>query len=97
MKTAVQKFTASKSWTSPLSGVKDSKMNIDAVVEELDEISFILSKKLRFYMDHETREILVEVIDPKTDKVVRVLPPEELRRLHHKVEEAIGVIVNELV
>jgi flagellar protein FlaG len=97
IKTAEQKFTTPKNWMSPLSGAKDSKMNIDAIAEELDRISFTLNKKLRFSVDRESQEILVKVIDPETDKVVKILPPEELRRLHYKIKEAIGIIYDELI
>ncbi|MDR0784528.1 MAG: flagellar protein FlaG [Treponema sp.] len=97
MKTAEQKLTAPKNWTSPLSGAKDSKINIDVVAEELDRISFTLNTKLKFSIDRESHEILVKVIDPETDKVIKILPPEELRRLHYKIKEAVGIIFDELI
>jgi flagellar protein FlaG len=97
MKMAEQRPTTLKNGISPLSGVKDSKMNIDAVAEKLDKVSFALNKKLKFYIDRKSQEILVKVIDPKTDKVVKILPPEELRRIHDKIEEAVGIVFDELI
>jgi flagellar protein FlaG len=97
MKTAEQKLVVQKDWISPLSGAKDSKMNIDVVAEDLDRISFALNKKLKFSIDYESHEILVKVVDPETDKVVKILPPEELRRLHSKIKEAVGVVFDELI
>jgi flagellar protein FlaG len=97
MKTAEQKLTTLKDWMSPLSGAKDSKVNIDAIVKERDRISFTLNKKLKFSIDHKSHEILVKVVDPETDKVIKILPPEELRRLHYKIKETLGVIFDELI
>lgn len=97
IRTAEQKFTTQKNWTSPLSGAKDNKMNIDAIAEELDRIGFTQNKKLRFSIDRESHEILIKVIDPETNKVVKILPPEELRKLHYKIKEAIGIIFDKLI
>jgi flagellar protein FlaG len=48
-------------------------------------------------VDHESHEILVKVIDRETGEVVKILPPEELRRVHSKIKETIGVLFNELI
>lgn len=70
---------------------------IRAGVERLQKISLAFNKKLQFVINHESNEITVNVIDPDTDKVIKVLPPEELQRLHSKIEEAIGFLFDEKV
>jgi flagellar protein FlaG len=70
---------------------------IRAGVERLQKISLAFNKKLQFVVNHESNEITVNVIDPDTDKVIKVLPPEELQRLHSKIEEAIGFLFDEKV
>jgi flagellar protein FlaG len=37
------------------------------------------------------------VIDPETDKVIKILPPEELQRLHSRIQETIGFFFDERV
>ncbi|MDR2343483.1 MAG: flagellar protein FlaG [Spirochaetaceae bacterium] len=85
-----------KRFTSNLPG-GEALENIKAGVERLQKISLAFNKKLKFVINHESNEISVNVIDPDTDKVIKVLPPEELQRLHNKIEEAIGFLFDEKV
>ena len=85
-----------KRFASTLPG-NDTSKKIRAGVARLQKISLAFNKKLQFVINHETNEITVNVIDPDTDKVIKVLPPEELQRLHSKIEEAIGFLFDEKV
>ena len=64
---------------------------------DLQRIGNSLNKKLQFVVDHSSNEVIVKVIDKETDKVIKVIPPEELQRLHRNLKEAIGVLLNEMV
>jgi flagellar protein FlaG len=102
MRTVEQKIDALKNFAASLpgsheNGSEDAPRDINAISEELEQISFAINKKLRFFVDHETHEVIVKVIDPETDKVVKILPPEELRRIHHKIKKTIGVLFDELI
>lgn len=70
---------------------------IDSAVKDIERVSLAFNKKLRFEVDRRTDEIIVKVIDPETDKVIKVLPPEELQRLHSKLKEMIGLLFDETV
>jgi flagellar protein FlaG len=48
-------------------------------------------------VDHDSQEVIVKVIDSQTDKVIKVLPPEELQRLHDRIKETIGFLFDERV
>ena len=85
-----------KRFASSLPG-NDTLKKIKAGVERLERISLAFNKKLQFVINHESNEITVNVIDTDTDKVIKVLPPEELQRLHSKIEEAIGFLFDEKV
>jgi len=50
--------------------------------------------RLEFVLDQESSEITVKVVDNRTDEVIRVLPPEELQRLHSKIREVTGSLLN---
>jgi flagellar protein FlaG len=76
--------------SAPLSG-----RDIRAAVEDMEQVSMILNRKLKFHVDHESHDITVKVIDPETDKVIRILPPEELQRLHSRIRETIGLLFDE--
>jgi flagellar protein FlaG len=55
-----------------------------------------INKKLQFVVDHRSNEVRIKVIDRETDKVIKVLPPEELQRLHTNLREAIGLLFDEM-
>ena len=64
---------------------------------EMSQVSQAFNKKLEFDVDQKTHEVTVKVIDKATDKVIKVLPPEELQRLHRKLKETISFLFNEEV
>jgi uncharacterized FlaG/YvyC family protein len=64
---------------------------------DLERITSAMNRKLKFVVDHESHEVTVKVIDRETDKVIKVLPPEELQRLHSRIEETIGFLFDERV
>ena len=64
---------------------------------DLERIGNAFNKKLQFVVDHSSNEVLVKVIDKDTDKVIKVIPPEELQRLHRNLKEAIGNLFSEMV
>jgi flagellar protein FlaG len=68
-----------------------------SITRDLEQISLSFNRKLQFMVDHESHEISVKVIDRATDKVIKVLPPEELQRLHSRIEETIGFLFDETV
>ncbi|MDR1107984.1 MAG: flagellar protein FlaG [Spirochaetaceae bacterium] len=90
------KKAAIEQFESSLPGNRDIK-EIKATTADLERISLAFNKKLRFMVDHESHEIMVKVIDPETDKVIKVLPPEELQRLHEKIRETLGFLFDERI
>ena len=79
-------------------GQADSRsQDIRQQAADIEHVSQAFNKKLQFIVDHQSHEVIVKVIDKETDKVIKVLPPEELQRLHRKLKETIGFLFNELV
>ena len=71
--------------------------SIRRVTADIAKVTQTFNKKLQFIVDQQSNEVIVKVIDKTTDKVIKVLPPEELQRLHRKLKEAIGFLFNEQV
>jgi flagellar protein FlaG len=90
---AFEQFEASL----PGNGEAVDRPALKAAVADLEHISLAFNKKLRFEVDHESNEVTVKVIDGETDKVIKILPPEELQRLHRKIRETIGFLFDERV
>jgi flagellar protein FlaG len=75
----------------------EKPLEIAQTAAELEQISMAFDKKLKFVVDHQSHEVIVKVIDSATDKVIKILPPEELQRTHRRIRETIGFLFDEKV
>jgi flagellar protein FlaG len=83
--------------TAALKPLAGGNKEILDVAKNLEQIILSFNRRLQFVVDHKSNEISVKVIDRTTDKVIKVLPPEELQRLHSRIEETIGFLFDETV
>ncbi len=71
--------------------------DLDNSARQLEQVSLAFDKKLRFEVNHDLDRVIVKVIDPETDKVIKELPPEELQRLQARIQEMIGLLFDERI
>ena len=92
-----QKFSAEQIEAS-LQGMKKPPVpDLKQTASELEHISLAFNRRMKFMIDENSREIIIKVIDNETDKVIKVLPPEELQRLHSRIREAMGFLFDRMV
>lgn len=77
--------------------IRRAQASIDSVASELENVSAIFNRKLKFTVDRELGDVVVKVIDTTTDKVIKELPPEALQRLHVRIQEALGLLFDETI
>lgn len=78
--------------SSPLDS---EKADVETLVSDLRIVTSALDRRLEFTINRELEQVVVKVIDRQTDKVIKELPPEELQRLHVRIREAIGLLIDE--
>ena len=87
--------------STSLPGNRDFQENrikdIRATTQDLEQVSLAFNRRLKFEVDHESRDVIVKVIDSETDKVIREIPPEELQRLHQRIRDTIGFLFDQRV
>ncbi len=71
------------------------EIQITEATQELRSVSLIFNRRLEFEINRDLDQVVVKVIDRETDKVIKELPPEEIQRLHVRIREAIGLLVDE--
>jgi flagellar protein FlaG len=69
----------------------------EATIARIKKMNLAFNKKLQFVVNQDSNQIIVKVIDPNTDKVIKVLPPEELQRLSDGISEMTGTLFDEKV
>ena len=76
---------------------KLSNEEIRQVLREIQSASRAFNKRLSFRYHEELDQVVVKVIDRETDKVIKELPPSELQRVHLRIREALGLLIDEVV
>ncbi len=74
-----------------------SREQIKQLTQELREVSRAFNKRLSFSYNEQLEQMVVKVIDRETDTVIKELPPSELQRVHLRIREAIGLLLDESV
>lgn len=66
-------------------------------VEEMNNIVDLLDRDITFKLHEKTKQLMVQIIDVKTQEVIKEMPPEELLDLIARIEEMVGLIIDEKV
>jgi flagellar protein FlaG len=72
-----------------------TEIEIKELTNELRSVGLVFNRRLEFEINRELDQVVVKVIDRETDKVIKELPPEALQRLHVRIQEAIGLLVDQ--
>ena len=76
---------------------KKKSGNVESYLSDILNITQFFNKRLRFTINKELGQVVVKVIDSQTDKVIKEIPPEVLQRLHVRIREAIGLLIDEVI
>ena len=65
------------------------------VIKRLNETADTFHKRLSFELDHEMEHLLVKVIDTRTQEVIRQIPPEAALEVSRRIDQLIGLFIDE--
>jgi len=68
---------------------------LDAAIERLNELMKDGQRSLSFSVDKELDEVVIKVMDTKTDELIRQIPNEEALKFAKNLEGVLGVIFND--
>ncbi len=68
---------------------------VKAAVERLKEHVQNLDREFHFNVDKETGDIVVKVVNPENNQVIRQIPSEELLKLVQRLEQNKGALLRE--
>ncbi|WP_020613318.1 flagellar protein FlaG [Sediminispirochaeta bajacaliforniensis] len=72
-----------------------SEKDAEGYLKDILRMTSLFDRKLKFILNRDLGTIVVKVVDRQTDKVIKEIPPEELQRLHRRMKEAIGLLIDE--
>lgn len=67
---------------------------VEAIASEVQIYLKRLNTELRFEVDSESKEVIVKIVDPENDEVIRQIPSEELLAIRNRMEDLVGVLYN---
>lgn len=70
---------------------------IRANLDRLEKTYLAFNRRLKFSVNEEIDRVVVKVIDAETDKVIKEIPPQEIQDLVARIQQAIGVMVDEMI
>ena len=76
---------------------KPNTAHVQRAIRDIEQFSNFLNRRLKYSVSQETNQVIVKVIDGETNKVIKVLPPEELQRLHNRIRESIGLLFDQTI
>ncbi|MBN2509299.1 MAG: flagellar protein FlaG [Spirochaetales bacterium] len=77
---------------SPIEEWSREKVDVEQILKDIMNMSSAFNRRLKFSINYQLNEVIVKVVDAETDKVIREVPPEEIRRLHSRMKETIGLL-----
>jgi flagellar protein FlaG len=72
-----------------------SKAAVEKAVQRATELARSLSRKLSFSYDDRINKVIVRVMEGESDKLVRQIPAEEMIRLSVRMDEIMGMLIDQ--
>lgn len=66
-------------------------------LSSLREENFNINFDLSFHIHKETNQLIVQILDPQTNKVIKEIPPEEMLKLAENLHKMIGLFFDKKV
>lgn len=72
-----------------------SKKNVEEITDGLNDFMQSINTDLRFVLHRKTDQLMVQVVDIKTNKVLREAPPKEILDTLAKIRDLVGALLDE--
>ncbi|MGN0740664.1 MAG: flagellar protein FlaG [Treponema sp.] len=71
---------------------------VKADAQQLQKLSdIVMGRKLQFNVNEELGSIVVKVVDPSTNQVIKEIPSADIQKLKINIRKAIGVLFDEMI
>jgi flagellar protein FlaG len=77
--------------------IKKEIAEVQETVSKLQNITNVIGRKIGFKVNEELGEVVVKVIDPSTDKVIKEIPSAEIQQLQLRIKQTLGLLFDETI
>ena len=96
-KKAPQPVDINEAMESTAKDIKKEIAEVKETVSKLQNITNVMGRKLSFNVNEELGEVVVKVIDPSTDKVIKEIPSAEIQQLQVRIKQTLGLLFDETI
>ena len=57
----------------------------------------VMNGKLQFNVNSELGSVIVKIVDPNTEQVIKEIPSEDIQKLKIRIRKTIGVLFDEMI
>lgn len=81
--------------------VQNITENIAQVKEDVKQLQrlsdAVMGRKVTFSVNQELNQVVVSIIDPSTDRVIKEIPSTDVQKLKVRIRKAIGLLFDEMI
>jgi len=96
-KKAQQPVDINEGMESAARDIKKEIAEVQETVSKLQNITNVMGRKISFNINEELGEVVVKVIDPSTDKVIKEIPSAEIQQLQLRIKQTLGLLFDETI
>ncbi|MCX7031972.1 MAG: flagellar protein FlaG [Spirochaetes bacterium] len=74
-----------------------TRQEVERQARALEDTFQAFNHRIRLSVNEEINQIIIKVVDGKTDKVIKEIPAEEIQRMTAKIRQMIGFLVDEKI
>jgi uncharacterized FlaG/YvyC family protein len=89
-RTREEKISKSREWT-PGGAIPRKQEHSRGVSETAD----MMDRKIQFSVNKDLDRVVVKIVDPATNTVVKEIPSQDIQKLQLRMKEAMGLLVDE--
>ena len=81
--------------------VQNITNNLAQVKEDAKQLQrlsdVVMGRKVQFNVNQELNQVVVSIVDPTTDKVIKEIPSADLQKLKVRIRKTIGLLFDEMI
>lgn len=67
-------------------------------VRQLQKLSdVVMGRKVQFTVNQELNQVVVAIVDPSTDQVIKEIPSTDIQKLKARIRKTIGLLFDEMI
>ncbi len=78
--------------------IVQNNANLKKDILELQKLSdIVMGHKLQFNVNDELNSVIIKIVDPNTNQVLKEIPSKDIQKLKIRLREAIGLLFDEMI